>query len=85
MEWKPQSLVEAGEIVQGLADQSLDMERIADLAQMLASKTPWRSAAKDVMLFKAVGVGLSDLVAARLAVQRLHHPQKNSTTSAAVG
>lgn len=85
VEWKPQSLVEAGEIVQGLADQSLDMERIADLAQMLDSKTPWRSAAKDVMLFKAVGVGLSDLVAARLAVQRLHHPQKNSTTAAAVG
>jgi ornithine cyclodeaminase len=74
VEWKPQSLVEAGEIVQGLADQSLDMDRISDLVQMLRLKAPWRSTAKDVMMFKAVGVGLSDLVAARLATKRLHQP-----------
>ena len=68
VEWKPQSLLEAGEIVQGLHDNSLNMDRIQDLPEMLASKAPWRKHADDIMLFKAVGVGLSDLVAARLAV-----------------
>ena len=75
VEWKPQSLVEAGEIVQGLQDKSLDMSRIKDLPELLASQTPWRKNANEIMLFKAVGVGLSDLVAARLAVEkRLQNP-----------
>ena len=71
VEWKPQSLVEAGEIVQGLQDKSLDMSRIKDLPELLVSEAPWRKNADEVMLFKAVGVGLSDLVAARLATARL--------------
>jgi ornithine cyclodeaminase len=97
VEWKPQSLLEAGEIVQGLEDHSLDMERIIDLPQMLATKISWRNLSKDIILFKAVGVGLSDLVAARLAVERLRpstqpgalssqcRSQKNNTTSAVAG
>ncbi|MGB4116918.1 MAG: ornithine cyclodeaminase family protein [Polaromonas sp.] len=68
VEWKPQSLVEAGEIVQGLQDKSLSLDRIKDLPEMLASQAPWRQNPNDIMLFKAVGVGLSDLVAARLTV-----------------
>jgi len=70
VEWKPQSLVEAGEVVQGLADQSLDPDRIVDVPEMLSAGTPWRQSEGDIILFKAVGVGLSDLVAARLAVAR---------------
>lgn len=69
VEWKPQSLVEAGDIVQGLQDNSLELNRIKDLPEMLASQAPWRKHPDDILLFKAVGVGLSDLVAARLAVQ----------------
>jgi ornithine cyclodeaminase len=46
VEWKPQSLLEAGEIVQGLEDHSLDMERIIDLPQMLATKISWRNLSK---------------------------------------
>lgn len=68
VEWKPQSLAEAGEIVQGLQDKSLNIERIKDLPEMLASQAPWRQNPDDIMLFKAVGVGLSDLVAARLVI-----------------
>ena len=71
VEWKPQSLLEAGEIVQGLQDSSLDMARIKDLPEMLAGKSSWRQHPDHIMLFKAVGVGLSDLVAARLAVEAL--------------
>jgi len=65
VEWKPQSLVEAGEIVQGLADRSLESARILDLTEVPAGGVPWRQSADDIVLFKAVGVGLSDLVAAR--------------------
>ena len=70
VEWKPQSLVEAGEIVQGLQDNSLSLDRIKDLPEMLASKAPWRQRPEEIMMFKAVGVGLSDLVAARLVVEK---------------
>nr|WP_295786431.1 ornithine cyclodeaminase family protein [Rhodoferax sp.] len=69
VEWKPQSLVEAGEIVQGLADRSLAPSRIFDLTEMPMGGAPWRRSADDIVLFKAVGVGLSDLVAARLVVK----------------
>jgi len=69
VEWKPQSLAEAGEIVQGLADRSLDPARIADLTEMPIGSAPWRQSADDIVLFKAVGVGLSDLVAARLVAK----------------
>ena len=72
VEWKPQSLVEAGEIVMGLADGSLEASRICDIPDMLAGQTPWRRNPDEILLFKAVGVGLSDLVAAALAVKRLN-------------
>ena len=71
VEWKPQSLVEAGEIVIGLADGTLDASRIVDLPELLGSQTPWRRNPEEIVLFKAVGVGLSDLVAAAHAVKRL--------------
>jgi ornithine cyclodeaminase len=71
VEWKPQSLVEAGEIVIGLADKSLDASQISDLPELLADDEPWRRTPEEIILFKAVGVGLSDLVAARLVVNRL--------------
>jgi ornithine cyclodeaminase len=71
VEWKPQSLVEAGEIVIGMADKSLDATQIRDLPELLADDEPWRRTPEEIILFKAVGVGLSDLVAARLVVERL--------------
>jgi ornithine cyclodeaminase len=71
VEWSPQSLVEAGEVVKGLADGSLHTDQIRDLPQMLGAPGLWRNGPDDIILFKAVGVGLSDLVAARLAVKQL--------------
>ena len=75
VEWKPQSLLEAGEIVMGLADGSLEPSRIHDLPDMLGSAKPWRRDPQEIIMFKAVGVGLSDLVAASLAVQKLRTAQ----------
>ena len=55
----------------GLQNKSLSLDRIKDLPEMLASKSTWRKHPDDVLLFKAVGVGLSDLVVAQLAVNKL--------------
>ena len=72
IEWKPQSLVEAGETMMGLADKSLSPDGISDLPEMLAQNSPWQKNADDIILFKGAGVGLSDLVTARFAVQGFH-------------
>lgn len=64
VEWKPQSLLEAGDVVQGLADASLSPQAILDLPQILGHHGSWRVDPDEIILFKAVGVGLSDLVAA---------------------
>lgn len=63
--------MEASEIVMGLQNKSLSLDRIKDLPEMLASKSTWRKHPDNVLLFKAVGVGLSDLVVAQLAVNKL--------------
>jgi ornithine cyclodeaminase len=71
VEWKPQSLVEAGEVVHGLADGSLQANAIIDLPQISAQQAAWRVDDREIIIFKAVGVGLSDLVAAHAAVRAL--------------
>jgi ornithine cyclodeaminase len=83
VEWKPQSLLEAGEIVIGLADKSLDVSQISDLPELLCSQEPWRRSPEEIILFKAVGVGLSDLVAARHVVEgmRAHVTAKEAAAS----
>jgi ornithine cyclodeaminase len=83
VEWKPQSLLEAGEIVIGLADKSLDVSQISDLPELLGSQEPWRRSPEEIILFKAVGVGLSDLVAARHVMEgmRAHVTAKEAVTA----
>ena len=71
VEWKPQSMMEAGEIVMGLSDGSLSADRIFDIGELENLGVASRERAEDSELFKAVGIGLSDLVAARLAVLSL--------------
>lgn len=71
VEWLPQSLEEAGDVVQGLATGSLDRARLADLPALYRGEARWREDDQDIVVFKTVGVGLSDVAAAWLAVQRL--------------
>lgn len=70
VEWLPQSLEEAGEIVLGLAAGSIDRSRLADLPALYRGDAPWRESERDIVVFKTVGVGLSDVATAWLAVQR---------------
>ncbi|MFY7857776.1 MAG: ornithine cyclodeaminase family protein [Rubrivivax sp.] len=67
VEWKPQSLVEAGEVVLGLQSGALQPERIVDWTDLVQGRDTWRRDDDEIVVFKSVGVGLSDLAAASLA------------------
>lgn len=70
VEWKPQSLVEAGEVVLGLASGALQADRVADLVDLYAGRATWRASDDDIVVFKSVGLGLADVACAWLAVER---------------
>ena len=70
VEWRPQSLVEAGEVVLGMAAGALEVQRIADLSDLYAGRAPWRANDDEIVVFKSVGIGLADVACAWLAWQR---------------
>ena len=70
VEWKPQSLVEAGEVVLGLSSGALDSDRIADMVDLYAGRTAWRESDDDIVVFKSVGIGLADVACGWLALER---------------
>jgi His/Glu/Gln/Arg/opine family amino acid ABC transporter permease subunit len=74
VEWKPQSLVEACEVVLGLSSGALDRDRIADLTDLYAGRTAWRDSDDDIVVFKSVGIGLADVACAWLALERFRAP-----------
>jgi ornithine cyclodeaminase len=69
VEWKPQSLQEAGELVLWNGSPS-EREKVVDLAELYAQPHPWRVQPQDIIVCKAVGVGLSDVACAYLAYAR---------------
>lgn len=72
VEWKPQSLSEAGELV--LWNGSVaQQEKIIDIPALFADSQPWRLRDEDIIVCKSVGVGLSDVACAYLAYQKLAH------------
>ncbi|MES2886448.1 MAG: ornithine cyclodeaminase family protein [Pseudomonadota bacterium] len=72
VEWKPQSLLEAGEVVLGRqAGVVHDDERLVDMREIAAGQAVWRQSPDEVVVFKSVGVGLTDLAAAALVWERL--------------
>lgn len=70
VEWLPQSLIEAGEVVLGMASGALQPERITDLPALYRAGTPWRQRSDGILVFKSVGIGLSDAAVARALWQR---------------
>lgn len=65
VEWRPQSLVEAGEVVHALRVGAVAADAVIDLPQIYRGEHPWRRDEQDIVVFKSVGVGLADAVAAR--------------------
>lgn len=71
VEWRPQSLREAGDLV--LANKTvLPDSKIVELADVLLDTTPVRRHADDIVIYKSVGVGLEDVALAGVAWQRIN-------------
>ena len=67
---RPGALAEAGDVVQAIADGSIDAKHIqADLFDLCRGTHPGRTNAGDVTLFKSVGWAGEDLAAAVLAYE----------------
>jgi ornithine cyclodeaminase len=70
VEWRPQSLREAGDLV--LADKAvLPDAKIVELADVLLETRAVREHADDIVIYKSVGVGLEDVALAGVAWQRI--------------
>ena len=70
VEWRKQSLAEAGELVQA-APGVVRAEKIVELAELVAGTAPGRTSADEITLYKSVGVGLEDIAVAGLAWRRI--------------
>lgn len=68
VEWMPQSMQEAGDVLLWLKDSPGQRSKIVDLPQLYLESWP---AAKGIQVFKSVGTGLADAACAWLAWQRL--------------
>lgn len=66
VEWKPQSLLEAGDL--RLAAPQLQIEdKVIELAPVLTGALQPRHSPDDILIYKSVGVGLQDVALAGLA------------------
>ena len=82
VEWLPQSLVEAGELV--LWD-SASRDKVGELSQHYRGELPWRQTPDDIVVFKSVGVGLADVACAYAAFCRTRgRPAINEHTGSAL-
>jgi ornithine cyclodeaminase len=70
VEWRAQSLREAGELVQA-GEGVLPPEKIVELAALVAGRVPGRRSQTDITIYKSVGVGLEDIALAGLAWHQL--------------
>lgn len=68
IEWKPQSLREAGDLVLAAPD-ALSQDKIVELGDLVNGMHPGRRNADEITLYKTVGVGLEDIALAGLAYQ----------------
>ena len=67
VEWKPRCLAEAGEIA--LWPGHANAYNIVDLPELFRDAQSWRTDDHGITVFKSVGVGLSDVAVAHLALQ----------------
>lgn len=70
VEWRAQAMREAGDIVR--ADpRTLPAEKIHELGDVLSGKVRPRHSQDDIVVYKAVGVGLQDVALAGFAYRRI--------------
>jgi ornithine cyclodeaminase len=68
VEWLPQSMLEAGDVIAWLKDSPDQQHKIIDLPQLYTQSWP---PVRGIQVFKSVGTGLADTACAWLAWQRL--------------
>lgn len=61
-EWRPQAPAEAGDLL--LCGPCLDWAQVAELADAIAREHPLRRNPDEILLYKAIGVGLEDVALA---------------------
>lgn len=69
VEWKPQSLREAGDLVL-LSPEARAQMRLLELGDVVAGQVAARGGPDDIVVFKSVGVGLEDVAVASAAWRR---------------
>lgn len=65
-----QARIEAGDLIQGFADDAARWERVAEMGEIIAGKRPGRSAADEITLFKSTGIALWDVAVAGAVYER---------------
>lgn len=78
VEWLPQSMEEAGDIVLWNASQATKLDKTLDLPTLYGGRAPWPSSGSCITVFKSVGTGLADTACAYLAYQRSHASERVS-------
>jgi len=62
--------VEAGDLIQAVAEGHLRWEEVVEIGQVLAGRVEGRRSREDVTFFKSVGVAVQDAVTAGEVVRR---------------
>lgn len=71
VEWKQQTLREAGDLVRAAPDALLPEGKLVELADLVTGRVAGRRHADEITLYKSVGIGLQDVALAGLAWSRL--------------
>jgi len=71
IEWKQQTLREAGDLVRAAPDALLPEGKVVELADLVTGRVAGRRNADEITVYKSVGIGLQDVALAGLAWSRL--------------
>jgi ornithine cyclodeaminase/alanine dehydrogenase-like protein (mu-crystallin family) len=72
VEWRPQAKIEAGDLLLA-APGVFDWSDVVELSTVIGSSVPVRQSDNDIIVYKAIGVGLEDVALAELIHRRLSH------------
>ena len=74
VEWKPQARTEAGDLLLA-APGVFDWNDVMELSTVIGSSDAIRQSDRDIIVYKAIGVGLEDVALAELIHRRLSQPR----------
>ncbi|TFI19982.1 ornithine cyclodeaminase family protein, partial [Herbaspirillum sp. 3C11] len=69
VEWKPQAQIEAGDLVQ-CAPGTFDWANVWELGQAVDGSIGYQRKDGDIVIYKAIGIGLEDVALAGLAYRK---------------